>query len=85
MLKLYLTTVVIWMIIIYATAKLVGPTIKEKGWIKSDTSTKRGKLSILFTLAAVPFLRLLVWGLLFVMCTYTHEQFEEWANQQKSR
>lgn len=83
MLKFYLTTVVIWMIIIYATVKILGPGIKEKGWIKSDTSTKRGRFSTLFTLAAVPFIRLLVWILLFVMCTYTHEQFEEWKNKQK--
>lgn len=82
MLKLYLTTVVIWMIIIYATTKILGPSIKEKGWIKSDTSTKRGKLSTLFVLAAVPLIRLWVWILLFVMCTYTYEQFEEWIKKQ---
>ena len=83
MLKFYLTTVIVWMIIIYATAKLLGPTIKEKGWIKSDTSTKRGKFSTLFILSAVPGLRAAVWIFLFVMCAYTHEQFEEWANKQK--
>lgn len=81
MLKFYLTTVVIWMIIIYATAKITAPVIKEKGWIKSDASTKKGKLSTLFTLAAIPVIRLLVWVFLFVMCTYTHKEFEEWINK----
>ena len=81
MLKLYLTTIVVWMIIIYATAKLLGPAIKEKGWIKGDSSTKRESFSILFTLAAVPVIRLLVWAFLFVMCAYTHKEFEEWINK----
>lgn len=83
MLKFYLTTVVIWMIIIYATAKMLGPAIKEKGWIKSDTSTKRGKFSTLFILAAVPLIRLWVWIVMFVMSVYTYEQLEEWVNKQK--
>lgn len=83
MLKFYLTTVVVWMIIIYATAKIVGPVVKEKGWIKSDTSTNGGKFSTLFTLAAVPLIRLLVWIFLFVMCTYTHEEFDEWIKGKK--
>lgn len=77
MLKLYLTTIVVWMIIIYATAKLLGPAIKEKGWIKGDSSTKRESFSILFTLAAVPIVRALVWMFLLFMCAHTPEQFEE--------
>jgi hypothetical protein len=81
MLKIYLTTVVIWMIILWATAKITAPVIKEKNWIKSDTSTKRGKCSIVFTLAAVPVIRLLVWVFLFVMCVYTHEELEELINK----
>jgi hypothetical protein len=83
MLKFYLTTVVIWMIIIYATAKFCGSTIKEKGWIKNVPSTKKSRLPNLFTLAAVPLLRLLVWIFLFVMCIYTREEFEEWINEKK--
>lgn len=69
------------MIVIYATVKLLGPTIKEKGWIKDDTSTKGGKLSALFILAAVPFFRVWVWIFLFVMGMYTHEQFKEWISR----
>lgn len=71
------------MIILYATAKITAPVIKEKDWIKSDVSAKRGKLSILFTLAAIPILRLLVWIFLFVMCMYTSEEVDEWINKQK--
>ena len=82
MLKFYLTTVVIWMIIIWATATICGPGIKEKGWIKNDTSTKRGKYSTLIV-AAIPLIRLLVWIFLFIMCSYTYEEFEKWVNKQK--
>lgn len=83
MLKLYLTTVVIWMIILWATAKITAPTIKEKGWIKNVPSTKKSGLPTLFALVAIPVLRLLVWIFLFVMCIYTREEVEEWINEQK--
>ena len=81
MLKFYLTTVIIWMIIIYATAKLCGPTIIEKGWIKKVPSTKTSGLSTLFILAAVPIIRLLVWAFLLIMCICTREEFEEWVKK----
>lgn len=76
MLKFYLTTVVIWMIIIYAMAQIFKEGIKEKGWIKEDKSTKKGRFSILFTLAAVPIIRLFVCVLFIYMCSHTPEQLE---------
>lgn len=76
MLKLYLTTVVIWMIIIYATAILVTPKVKENGWFKYDTSEKKGFFKFCLTVL-IPGVRLIVWVFLFVMCLYTPEQFEE--------
>ena len=81
MLQFYLTTVVIWMIIIYATIQVLGPTMKEKGWVKDNTSTKRSGFSTLLTVAAVPILRLLIWIFLFIASMYTREQIEEWGKR----
>ena len=77
MLKFYLTTVVVWMIIIWAMAQICEPAIREKGWIKEDKSTKKGRLSILFTLAAVPIIRVFVCIIIFFMSGYTPEQWQE--------
>ena len=77
MLKFYLTTVVIWMIIIWATVQMFGSAIREKGWIKEDKSTKKGRFSILFTLAAVPIIRLFVCLIIIFMSAYTPEQWQE--------
>lgn len=66
------------MIVIWATAKLCYPIIKEKGWIKNAPSTKKSGFSQYFIVAAVPIIRWLVWAFLLVMCIYTREEYEEW-------
>ena len=83
MLKLYLTTVVIWMIIIWALTQIYEPAIREKGWIKEDKSTKKGRFSILFTLAAVPIIRLFVCWIILFMSSYTPEQLQEMKDKNK--
>lgn len=76
MLKFYLTTVVIYMIIIYCTCSIFKDGIKAKGWISEG---KRGsKFGALFTLSAVPILRLGVIILIFYMATHTKEEFNKW-------
>lgn len=80
MLNFYLTTVVIWMIIIYATALLFGPKIKENGWITDDVSASRGLFRFLAAVL-IPGVRGMLWASLFAMWIYTKEQFEELTNQ----
>ena len=77
MLKAYLISVVIWMIIIYAMAAIFETAIKEKGWTKEKKDKKRGLLSSLFLMAAVPVLRLFICICILVMATYTPGQIEE--------
>lgn len=76
MLEFYLTTVVTWMIIIYATTVLVAPKVKENGWIKDDASKKKGFFKFCL-IVLIPGVRSMIWAFLFVMCVYTPEQFEE--------
>ena len=77
MLQFYLITVIIWMIIIYAMTAIFESSIKEKGWLKDKPNKKRGWLSRLFLLSAVPVMRLFVCICIFVMALYTPEQIEE--------
>ncbi len=83
MLKFYLTTVVIWVIIINAMVQIFKEGIKEKGWIKEDKSTKKGRFSILFTLAAVPIVRLFVCVIIVFMSSHTPEQLQEMREKNK--
>lgn len=77
MLTFYLSTVVIWMIVIYSISKIFKPQIVENGWV--DGNKSKGNLIVnLFTLAAVPFLRLVGGILIIAMAGVTKQQFEEW-------
>ena len=79
MLKVYLTSVIIYMIIIYCMCAIFMDSIKSKGWI---SEIKKGsKLGVLFTLSAVPILRFFVVVLIFYMATHTKEQFDEWYKE----
>lgn len=77
MLKIYLISVVIWMIIIYAMAAICEASIKTNGWTKDKESKKRGVISSLFILSAVPVFRIIVVISMFIMAAYTPEQVEE--------
>lgn len=76
MLKIYLSSIVIWMIIIYCAVKICGPKIAENGWLESSKHTM-GKWTALFVLSAIPLLRLIVLSVLFYMAIYTKEQYEK--------
>ena len=75
MLKLYLTSIIIWMIINYSMATLFGPRIKANGWV-DESGTVLGKWKALFVGSAIPLLRLLVFTCFILMTVYTKEQFD---------
>lgn len=78
MLKFYLTTVVIWMIIIYCTAAMFKSGIRKK--ISKDETKKTSlfeKLTILFPLAAVPIIRVFVVIIIIYIATCKQEDFDE--------
>ena len=85
MLKIYLSSILIWMIILYCTCAIFEKPIKEKGWINAENKSKDNGLKILFILSAVPIVRLFVFVMLFVMSTYTKEQFDEWCEKVKNK
>lgn len=79
MLRIYLTSVLIYMIIIYCTCAIFEGGIKAKGWISEQKS--KGKWSTLFMLSAVPILRFFVVILIFYMSTHTKEEFDKWYKE----
>lgn len=79
----YLTSVIIYMIIIYSMTFIFGDTMKAKGWAASE-KPNTNKLVVLFCLAAVPILRLFVIVSIFYMATHTKEEFEKWQEEAKN-
>ena len=78
MLKFYLTTVVIWMIIIESVTSIFSDAIKKKS--KKEETKKANifkRLGALFTLAAIPFFRLFVVIVIVYIATCKQEDFDE--------
>lgn len=79
MIKFYMTTVVIWMVIIYATIFVTKEAIKNNDWVteKKDT-TPLGTIIALFCMSAIPIYRFIVVCSLIMMSVKTKEEFEKW-------
>lgn len=78
----YLTSVIIYMIIIYSMTFIFGDTMKAKGWAASE-KPNANKLVILFCLSAVPILRIFVLVSILYMATHTKEEFDKWQEEAK--
>lgn len=78
MLEIYLTSVIIWMIIIGCTVSIFKDAIKKK--IKTDETKKSNlfkKLRGLFVLAAVPIVRLMVIIVIVYIATCKQEDYDK--------
>ena len=81
MLDLYLSSIIVWFIILISSAIVCRKMIVEKGWIKINKKPARFK-SLMFTLviAAIPVFRLLVCGIMFFMATVSKEEYYKMKN-----
>lgn len=82
MFKFYLTTVVIWMIIIYCTAAIFENAINKKlatlpTYKENKKSSLFKKFRALFILAAVPIIRLIIVIVLIYIATCKQEDFDK--------
>ena len=78
MLKFYLITVIIWMIIINCTVEIFKDAIKKKtGKADGEKANLFKRLRTLFVLSAVPIVRLIVVGVLIYIATCKQEDFDE--------
>lgn len=85
MLKIYLSSILIWMIIIYCACFIFEKQVRENGWLTTENKSKDGGLKTLFVLSAIPVVRLFVFIIILVMTTYTKEQFDEWYKKVKNK
>ena len=79
MINFYMATVVVWMVIIYATIFVTADAIRKNGWVtEKKETTPLGVIIALFCMAAIPIYRLFVVCVLIMMSVKTKEEFEEW-------
>lgn len=87
MLTFYLSTVVIWMIIIFCAIYICKDKIREKAIAIGIEGKKSGFLStlgFLFVLAAIPVFRLIILIAIIYMAGCSQEDFEELMSKSKS-
>lgn len=76
---LYVSSIFIWLIILYATASLLAKQILQNGWIPMETldMAKNGNpqvpLRVLFV-CMIPIFRFLTWVALFYMAGVKNDQ-----------
>lgn len=84
MLKFYLTSVLIFAIIMFCSILLVSKNLKENGWIDE---TKKGSVFLailyLFAMSAIPIIRVIIIAGLFMMTTCTKEEYTKIHNNRK--
>lgn len=84
MLKIYFSSVIIWMIINYSAAKIFKTKIRENGWLENKKPLKMNWLVALFVMSAIPVFRLLIPVCCFIMGSTTKEEFEKWCEDIKN-
>jgi len=77
MLETYLSSVIIWMIIIFCICCIFTHKINENGWLDNANKKYSNRLFALFTVSAVPILRLFIAGAIVYMATVTKEEFND--------
>ena len=83
MIKLYLISIAIWMIMMYGTAWLFEEKIKENGWTNLPKS-KKNPWMVLFVASATPVVRVLFFISELIMVGMTKEKFDEWIKESKN-
>ena len=77
MFEMYIKSVLIYMMIIFAMAQICRSAIINNGWV-NRYSPEGSWLWALFCMAAVPVLRLFFIGVMLYMSVRTPEEFDEW-------
>ena len=80
MIKLYLISIVIWMIMMYGTAWLFEERIRENGWMNLPKS-KKNPWMVLFVASATPIVRVLFFISVLIMVGMNKEKFDEWTKE----
>ena len=77
MFALYLSSILVWMIIIYSLILLFQQRIVDNGWLNKAVTTNMNGYVVLFATAAVPIIRVLMAIGVVVMAYYTEDELNE--------
>ena len=83
MLKFYLTSVLIYMIIIYCESKMFKDDICKNGWLNNMEKKKNNKIGTLFCMSAIPIIRVIIVIMFCVMFIYPKEKVNAWIEENK--
>ena len=73
MLKIYLSSVVVWYCILVASATVCGKRARQNGWLSGDKSAATNGVAIVVTTACLPVLRAVIVATLFYMAVVKKE------------
>lgn len=77
MLVTYLSSVIIWMIIIFCACHIFANKIIKNGWVDNENKNRKNWLFTLFALSAVPILRVWIACMVIYMANVTKEEFND--------
>jgi hypothetical protein len=77
MLITYITTIVVWMIILIGTAYIFEDRIRENGWLKDVKQTDKNPWLLVFFMSAIPLLRVVFFISEIMMVAATKEDIDE--------
>lgn len=80
MFKIYISSVIIWMIVIYSFVTITKEQIRKNGWLNENRKSDRNWLMTLFCTSAIPVIRVFIFLAICLMACVTEEQYEEWKN-----
>ena len=81
MLKLYLSTVIIYSIILRCAITIFYDSISKNGWFSAD---KNGvKFTVALCISSIPIFRFFILLTIFAMATHTKEEVEDWNKESK--
>lgn len=77
MLETYLSSVIIWMIIIFCDCCIFTNKIIKNGWVDNENKNRKNWLFTLFILSAVPILRVWFACMVIYMANVTKKEFTD--------
>ena len=83
MLTNYLTSIIIYMVIIYCEIKVFMSNIIKNGWT-TETSNQKVRIGPLFLLSAIPVVRLVLAISLCIIFIYPKEKMDELMEETKN-
>lgn len=83
MLKFYITTVIVYMIVLYCECKVFKDSIIKNGW-GTEGKSNMSAFCALFCYSAIPLFRFILAVMIFIMAVYPKEKVNEWIKENQN-